>query len=79
MCTISLTRRTGPSTSICLLLLVLVPPASAQLFNPTVTVTLEQKATRTSHELVHGQTINWRGGQTDLTLDGEDVAVIQMN
>ena len=45
----------------------------------TVTVTLEQKAARTAHELVHGQTINWHDGQADLTIDAEDVAVVHMN
>ena len=45
----------------------------------TVTLTLERKSARTANELVHGRTINWQDGQTDLTLDGEDVAVVQMN
>ncbi len=45
----------------------------------TVTITLERKALSTSHERVRNKTIVWREGQTNLTLDGEDVAVIEMN
>jgi hypothetical protein len=45
----------------------------------TATITLERKAPSSSHELVHNKPIGWRDGQTNLTLDGEDVAVIEMN
>ena len=45
----------------------------------TATITLERKAPSVSHEMVHNKTIEWRDGQTKLTLDGEDVAVIEMN
>ncbi len=44
-----------------------------------VTITLERKAPRTARELIHGRTIKFRGQQTNLTLDGGDVAVIEMN
>jgi len=45
----------------------------------TTTITLERKAPSASHELVRNKTIEWRDGQTDLTLDGEDVAVIEIH
>jgi len=44
-----------------------------------VTITLERKAPRAARELINGRTIKFRGQQTNLTLDGEDVAVIEMN
>jgi len=44
-----------------------------------VTITLEWKAPRAARELIHGQTLKWHDQQTSLTLDGEDVAVIEMN
>jgi len=45
----------------------------------TVTITLERRVPETARELVHSQTIPWQNRQTRLTLDGEDVAVIEMN
>ncbi|MFH1717668.1 MAG: hypothetical protein ABIF19_09980 [Planctomycetota bacterium] len=45
----------------------------------TATITLERKAPGASRELVGNKTIEWQGGQTNITLDGEDVAVIEMN
>jgi hypothetical protein len=45
----------------------------------TVTVTIERKSAGTARELVRDQTIKWHDGQADLTLDGQDVAVIQMD
>jgi len=44
----------------------------------TVTITLEKNAPAASRELVHGKTIMWDNGQTLLTLDGENVAVIEI-
>ena len=44
----------------------------------TVTITLEKNAPVTSRELVHGQTIKWDGRKTTLKLDGQDVAVIEI-
>ena len=45
----------------------------------TITITKEGNTPRTSQELVHGQTIVWRNGQAALTLDGQDVAVIELD
>lgn len=45
----------------------------------TVTIKLERNTPKAARELVHGQSIKWRDQQTDLTLDGEDVAVIEIN
>jgi len=44
-----------------------------------VTISLERTPPEVASELVHGHTIRWQGQQTSLTLDGEDVAVIEMN
>ncbi|MHC4112439.1 MAG: hypothetical protein ACYSUY_15315 [Planctomycetota bacterium] len=44
----------------------------------TVTITLEKNAPATSHELVHDKTIKWDNRKTVLTLDGENVAVIDI-
>jgi hypothetical protein len=44
----------------------------------TLTITLEKDAPATSHELVHDKTIKWDNRQTVLTLDSEDVAVIEI-
>ena len=44
----------------------------------TVTITLEQNAPAASKELVHGKTLKWDKRQAILTLDGEDVAVIEI-
>jgi hypothetical protein len=45
----------------------------------TVSITLEQNMPKVSHELVHGRIVTWRDRQTQLTLDGEDVAVIEID
>jgi len=45
----------------------------------TVTITLEQKTAGNVRELVNGHTIKLQAGQINLTLDGEDVAVIEMD
>jgi hypothetical protein len=45
----------------------------------TVTIRLERNTPETSRELIRGQTIIWRDQKTELTLDGEDVAIIEMN
>ncbi|MHC4094615.1 MAG: hypothetical protein ACYSU3_01025 [Planctomycetota bacterium] len=45
----------------------------------TVTITLEKNAPATSRELVKGQTINWENRKTTLTLDGRNVAVIEID
>lgn len=50
---------------------------SAERINTTIT--LEQKAPVVSHERVHNKTIDWRDGQTNLILEGEDVAVIEIS
>lgn len=44
----------------------------------TVTITLEKNIPLTSRELVHGQTVKWNNGKTILTLDEENVAVIEI-
>ena len=44
----------------------------------TVTVTLEKNAPATSRELVSGKAVKWDKKQTILTLDGENVAVIEI-
>ncbi len=44
----------------------------------TVTITLEKNAPATSRELVHGKTIKWDNRKTTLTLDGRNVAVIEI-
>jgi len=43
----------------------------------TVTITIEGDAPAVSRELVSGQILKWSNGQTTITLDGEDVAVIE--
>jgi hypothetical protein len=43
----------------------------------TATITYEGKAPATSRELLSGRTIAWQDGKATLTLDGEDVAVIE--
>jgi hypothetical protein len=43
----------------------------------TLTITIEENTPTTSCELVYGQTLKWHSGQTTITLDGEDVAVIE--
>jgi len=44
----------------------------------TVTITLESGAPGKSKELVRGHKIAWRDRQTTLTIDAEDVAVIEI-
>jgi hypothetical protein len=44
----------------------------------SVTITLKKAAPATSRELVHGKTIKWDNRETVLTLDSEDVAVIEI-
>jgi hypothetical protein len=44
----------------------------------TVTIRLEGKAPASSRELLSGRELPWLGGKTTLTLDAEDVAVIDM-
>jgi hypothetical protein len=45
----------------------------------TVSITLEQDTPNTSSELINDLTITWHNQITELTLDGEDVAIIEMN
>jgi hypothetical protein len=45
----------------------------------TVTITLEGNVPKISRELVQGRTVTWRTRRTELTLDGEDVAVIELD
>ncbi len=45
----------------------------------TAKISLERKAPSISHELIRNKIVKWRNGQTELTLDGEDVAVIKIN
>ena len=44
----------------------------------TVSIKLERDTPKTSRELIHGRTITWHDQRTELTLDGEDVAIIEM-
>ena len=44
----------------------------------TLTLSLEGPAPETSLELVRGGTIPWTSGQATLTLDGEDVALLEL-
>lgn len=45
----------------------------------TATITLEGEAPASSRELVRGQTITWENGKAKLTLEGEDVAVLEIH
>ncbi len=45
----------------------------------TVTVTLEKNAPTKSRELVHDKTVKWENRQTILTLDSENVAVVEID
>jgi hypothetical protein len=45
----------------------------------TVTITIEQDRPETSRELLSNKTIRWDNGQTTITLDSEDVAVVQLD
>jgi len=44
----------------------------------TVTIRLEGKAPRSSRELVTGRIVDWQDDRLTLTLDGEDVAVVEL-
>jgi hypothetical protein len=44
----------------------------------TVTVACEDAAAAPGRELLRGQTVAWRDGRTTLSLEGEDVAVIEL-
>jgi len=45
----------------------------------TVSIRLERDTPKASRELIHGRTITWSNQRADLTVDGEDVALIEMN
>jgi hypothetical protein len=45
----------------------------------TVTIKLERDTPKASRELIHKQTITWSDQRTELTIDGEDVAIIEIN
>ena len=45
----------------------------------TISVTLDRSAPKASRELIHGRPVTWRDQRTELTLDGEDVAVIEID
>jgi len=45
----------------------------------TVTINLERDTPKSSHELINDRTIRWSNQQTELTIDGEDVAIIEIN
>jgi len=45
----------------------------------TVTITLEPNTPKAARELIHGRTIEWCDQQTDLNLDAEDLAVIEID
>ncbi len=44
----------------------------------TATITLENRPATPSRELVSGRAVPWHDGQTTLALEGEDVAVIEV-
>jgi hypothetical protein len=44
----------------------------------SVTITLEAPAPASSRELVRGQSVAWEDGKATLSLDGEDVAVLEL-
>ena len=45
----------------------------------TISITLDRSAPKASRELIHGRTMTWHDQRTELTLDGEDVALIETN
>ena len=45
----------------------------------TVTIELERNTPQSSKELIGSRTLIWRDKRTELTLNGEDVAIIEMN
>jgi hypothetical protein len=44
----------------------------------TVTIKLERDTPKASRELIHGRTIIWSDQRTDLAIEGEDVAIIEI-
>ena len=44
----------------------------------TATITLENRTPTAGRELLSGRAIEWRDSQTTLALDGEDVAVVEV-
>ena len=44
----------------------------------TVTIGLERDTPKYSRELIHGRTISWSDKRTQLVIDGEDVAIIEI-
>jgi hypothetical protein len=44
----------------------------------TATITMETPAKSPSRELVRGETLSWSNGQGAITLDGEDIAVLEL-
>jgi hypothetical protein len=44
----------------------------------TVTINLERNTPQSSKELISGRTIRWTDQKTELTIDGEDVALIEL-
>ena len=36
------------------------------------------KTSEASRELVHGKSVSWTSGKTTISLDGEDVAVLEL-
>jgi hypothetical protein len=45
----------------------------------TATITLEQAAPQTSRELVNGQVLTWKDRRVALSLDGEDLAILELH
>jgi hypothetical protein len=43
-----------------------------------VTITVEVESPTSSRELVRAQTVAWKDGKATLSLDGEDVAVLEL-
>ena len=44
----------------------------------TVTIKLERDTPKASRELIHGRTIRWSNQRTELNIDGEDLAIINI-
>ena len=45
----------------------------------TVSIKLERNTPKTSRELIHDRIVTWRDQRTELTIDAEDVAIIETN
>lgn len=45
----------------------------------TVSIRLDGDGSKAARDLVHGRTVTWQNRQTNLTLDGEDVALIEID